>query len=274
MNPKEIFSNLTERYANCATYRDKGCLYSWRENNQKTRKPQIVFKTYFEWPSKLRFEWQDDSSKSLIWCDGTQAYSCNDFHNSGPEKELCENYGMAIAGAHGVSRGSASLVTDLLFDDLRTECRWLLIREDEKLVGSEPIGDIECYCIQGSNFSPNDTKVWISAVDWSLKRYLHLTVKDKPQSNSWSANQSANEPKIDLSLMRKVWLEMQERKNLVSPGEIADFRNLFADSSAIVDEEVHGDGNYFTEINIEKVEFGTRISPAVFTHIRREIDDF
>ncbi len=181
---------------------------------------------------------------------------------------------MAIAGAHGVSRGSASLITDLLFDDLRTESRWLLIRENEKLVGTEFVEDIECYCIQGSNFSPDDTAVWISTLDWSLKRYRHLTVKDKPKTSSWPANQASNEPTIDLSFMKKVWTEMQEKKNLISAGEVADFNNLFPEPEGMVEAEIHGKGNYFTEINIDKVEFGAAITPDVFRCIRRELDDY
>lgn len=276
MNPQDIFSKIKERYGSCTTYRDRGCLYSWDERNQKTAKPQIVFRSYFEWPSKFRFEWQDDSSSAMIWCDGKDAFRCYNFHNSGTEIQPCENYGMALAGAHGVSKGSVSLIADLLFDDLRTANRWLLIRAEEKLVGTEMIGGDECYYIQGSNFSPNDTSVWISDHDWSLKRHRHLTVKDEPASNSqtWAANQNSSKYSIDLGLLKKVLKERREAKNSITPKEIVDFSNLFTDSSGVVDKEIHGNGNYFTEITIEKMEFGTRIPPAIFTHIKREVDDF
>jgi len=180
MNQEEIFSTLVERYANCTTYCDLGCVYRWDESQQKTDKPQIVFRTYFERPSKFRFEWPDADCKSVIWCNGNESYSCSDLIQlRSREGTVCDSVAMAIAGATGVSSGSAYLVPTLLFDELREhpDRRWLLLHSDIAVKGIE---ESECYCIEGSNHSSHDTSIWVSKRDFSLRRYRSYTVMSQP----------------------------------------------------------------------------------------------
>ena len=101
MTVNDILKQLTTRYETCNAYRDNGHLYSWIESHTKTKRPQIVFKTYFEHPTKIRIEWLNAFSSHSLWCDGAQSYTCSESYNSGPSKEREESPGMAIAGHNG-----------------------------------------------------------------------------------------------------------------------------------------------------------------------------
>ena len=262
MDVEEVLNQLYKRYANCATYRDQGYLSVWDEHIERTFKPQLVFRTYFEQPDKFRFEWQDNYSQCLIWCDGTHSYYCSDYHDSGPEKQLCESPEMAIARATGVSMGSASVVPGLLFAEYRDKLP--LLESNIKLIKTERIDDHECYCIQGSRSSPNDTIVWISTHDFSLRRYEDYMLPWTEEELSTPVGPS-----------REQMARYQSRTNLIGVAEGAEFRELFPEATGLVEEKVF-DGNLFanrktfTSITYAAIEFDALISPKIFNRVQRD----
>ena len=192
MNPQEVMDGLAQRYASCSTYFDCGSAFCWDNNVDKTDQRKLVFKTFFERPFKFRFEWSQEiptepllseRNFNIVWSDGIQAaysYDCE----PGPCNE--ENLVYAIAGATGISMGSAFEVPALLIPEVREESNHLLLLKDLRLTESEVVGEHDCFRIVGSSCRPEDTVLWISKSDYSLRKVQEFSLITAEQSAQWA----------------------------------------------------------------------------------------
>lgn len=196
MNPQEVMDRLAQRYASCSVYSDCGSVCSFDDNVERTDQRRFVFRTFFERPMKFRFEWKQEMpikspverNFNIVWCDGSQTASFYDFE---PGPTIEDNLVYAIAGATGISMGSAFEVPSLLIPEIREESNHMLLLEDLRLSESETIGEHDCFQILGSSYRSSDTILWISKADYSLRKMQEFSVVTAAESAKYAAERRA-----------------------------------------------------------------------------------
>jgi|GEM_PF-1368687 len=172
MDPTDILQGVAERYSQCRSYVDSG-LAEFDDMNQK--RERIEFKTEFVRPDYIRFEWQDYGPRrgkserfSMLWSNGEKHIMR--LNNNKPSFADQPSLGMAVAGATGCSAGAAHIVPALLLDELRTDCKHLLLLTDLEVLPEEPLDGLNCYVLKGSLLKAGDHVLWISKNDFCLRR--------------------------------------------------------------------------------------------------------
>jgi hypothetical protein len=149
----EILARMGEAYANCRTYCDSGCvetrfLTAAGETDWVCRKP---FATAFVRPDRFRFEFKSHHPRRTEWhryivcARGEEVSTWWDIR---PGVRRPESLSLALAGATGVSGGSAHIVPSLLMPDRVGGVRMTGLRELTRL-GNARLGQIECYRVRG-----------------------------------------------------------------------------------------------------------------------------
>jgi len=165
MTADEIIANLTRLYANCSSYSDSGAVTTTGDAPD----PGIKFKTYFVRPAKFRFEWTSYRGRQvfdILWSDGVTTHA---FH-FGQLKE-CQSLGFAIAGATGISFGSARNVSALLMAEIGAGTRNPLHLIDLSVLREEQMHGRLCCVIQGHHTSDSlCTELWIDKANFVLRR--------------------------------------------------------------------------------------------------------
>jgi len=155
----EILRQMAETYKNCKTYRDSGTVTTvFYHKDGKQHTSSKPFTTVFVRPDRFRFEFKSsfDAKKwhrYIVWAKGKDVRSWWDIQPRSEETraklEHPESLALAVAGATGVSGGSALTVPSLLLPD-RIEGRRLTDLTELKRLDDSDIERIHCYCIQGT----------------------------------------------------------------------------------------------------------------------------
>jgi outer membrane lipoprotein-sorting protein len=170
MTAEAALQAMLARYASVESYQDRGvALTKWRD---KPQADEIIFTTFFRRPNRFRFEWTSHhpypplrhlKTHHVIWSDGTNAFSYRD-QNGGVEPE--ESLVMAIAGATGISKGSALTVSNMLLPEMNAvslaDLQDLRLREDI-------FEETSCYCIYGRDSRSDHHEVRIGVGDYMLR---------------------------------------------------------------------------------------------------------
>lgn len=167
LNGEQIVRKMAEQYANSKSYSDVGVVQTVSGKDERIIETNVSFKTYFVRPKKLRFEWEDSppfKSWHIVWSDGKDAYT---FWESGKlEKE--ESLSMALAGATGVSGGSAHTISVLLMEDAGgfklTEMSRISLLREEQFEGED------CFVVRGYHPFGFPIDLWISKNDFLLRK--------------------------------------------------------------------------------------------------------
>jgi len=164
---------MVKAYASCKSYRDTGMvktLFILPDGNRITEKP---FTTAFVRPSRFRFEYKErrenQEYRYLIWANGKDVRTWWDII---PGVKRLDSLGLALAGATGVSGGSARRIPGLLISepigagwDIRN-LRNLKRLEDAKAE------EADCFRIQGETGIDGQGPVtlWIDKARFLLRR--------------------------------------------------------------------------------------------------------
>ena len=114
------------------------------------------FTTAFHRPDRFRFEYRDrrevgrEWKRYVVWLGGEEVRTWWDVH---PGVRRPESLELAVAGATGVSGGSAHTTPALLLPD-RISGRRLTELVELAALGDEPLGDVICYRLSGRQFVP------------------------------------------------------------------------------------------------------------------------
>jgi hypothetical protein len=150
MDAQAVIEEMVQRYAAFESYSDGG-LVTFTHPNFVTKTP---FSTHYSAPSLFRFDFQAPHpypplshvvTHHSVGFDGTKAYAIRKRFKGQVETESCENTGLAIAGAAGISCGAALTIGRLLFTD--TGALSLLEQIDAKFEEDTVLDDIDCYSI-------------------------------------------------------------------------------------------------------------------------------
>ena len=115
---KQILDRMVKVYTSCQSYRDSGMvktLFILSDGNRAVEKP---FTTAFVRPGRFRFEYKEKRGNQeyryLVWANGKDVRTWWDIT---PGIKRPDSLGLALAGATGVSGGSARRIPALLISD-------------------------------------------------------------------------------------------------------------------------------------------------------------
>ena len=147
MNPEQILAAMVEMYASCSTYRDTGRVtITWLRAGHTSIRP---FETAFVRPDRFRFEFRAQHfdgcpwDRYLVWAGAGRVRTWWDVR---PEEQ--ESLGLALAGATGVSGGSAHKIPNLLMSE-EVGGRRLTDLVELVSLGDAELGEVTCYRLQG-----------------------------------------------------------------------------------------------------------------------------
>lgn len=178
---EQVVAKMAKQYAGVRSYQDTGVVQtiSSQPNGQAEVDEIIAFKTYFARPIQFRFEWIEDNypppNFNIIWSDGRETFT---YWEPNPvEKE--EDISRGIAGATGVSRGSAHTVSVLLLEVVSgfrlTEMKNISLVREEQFEGED------CFVVRGFHPFGFPIDLWISKNDFLLRK----TRERDDETKSW-----------------------------------------------------------------------------------------
>jgi hypothetical protein len=166
---------MAATYANCRTYRDQGAVKT--SSSSSHRDDEKPFWTEFIRPDYFRFEYHDRLApffakwnRNIVWLDRGEVWDWFAFHK-GKERE--KSLDLALAGATGVSGGSAHRVPRLLMPKDVTG-RSLADLLDPKVDGVENIGGHPCDRITGRYAPGVEVTVWIDLDSHLIRQVLEV----------------------------------------------------------------------------------------------------
>jgi hypothetical protein len=190
VDPEELMRQVGQAYNQSVSYQDSGYVQSIHSpGTPDERHSRLAFSTLFRRPNLFRFEWQDRFNQtspprtSVIWCDGAGAYK-----KYGARKQAqTKNLNSAIAGATGVSRGTAHTTSVLLMSDVSGHK--LTNHHIYEYVAVEFIADEQCHRLRSR--AHHETDLWISTSrSVVLKIFEQYIVGDGPDASTWLKDQA------------------------------------------------------------------------------------
>jgi outer membrane lipoprotein-sorting protein len=169
LTARQILERVARTYSECRSYRDSGVVETIFIRTDRKRTVKKPFSTAFVRPDRFRFEYSEDQceeqDKYIIWQDGDEVLTWWDIR---PGIEEPPSLGMAIAGATGVSSGSANTIPALLLP--KEICGYAVV----DLAGAKRIDDAtcekdECFRIEGDWFG-SPTTIWIDKATYLIRR--------------------------------------------------------------------------------------------------------
>jgi outer membrane lipoprotein-sorting protein len=165
-----LLDQMAEKYSHLVSYQDEGVVITTYDEETGGRIEKLPFKTLFKRPNLFRFEWTDYflsklGTKRVIWSNGKDAFTYWEPDRYEKEEEL----GLAIAGATGVSGGSAHTVPRLLLAD---EVGGFSVTElkHTSLLGEDVFEGVLCYHIKGAHPNGDFYELWIGKKDLLLRK--------------------------------------------------------------------------------------------------------
>ena len=169
LTAETILAQMNHTYSSCQTYHDTGVVtttFIQSSGNWIDEKP---FLTAFVRPDRFRFEYQETQSsveyRYIIWRNNAEVLSWWDVK---PGIGTEESLDMAIAGATGVSSGSAHMIPTLLLPNEISGRRLTDITEARRIADTE-IDSVNCYRIQGK-YADDSITIWIEADTFLVRR--------------------------------------------------------------------------------------------------------
>jgi len=165
---RQIINRMTKTYAECKSYRDSGVVTTVFFEKSGERTVEKSFTTAFVRPDRFRFEYKeqktgDQQSRYIVWSNGKEVQTWWDVK---PGIEKPESLGRALAGATGLSGGSAATVAALL-----TGAGWgnITTIAGAKLLEDGKLDEVECYRVEGA-FGNRPMTVWIDKTSYLVRR--------------------------------------------------------------------------------------------------------
>lgn len=210
MNAKDVHERVLEKYQSCSSYSDFGMVDF---DNVHEQPETLQFRTSFIRPNYLIFEWQDYGPRRGKSQEFSQLWSKNGRTKTRMPWGLkeSESLHLGIAGATGCSAGAASVIPDLLLPETNSKGFTQLSELDLDPQGLETD---DCYVLRGTLFKYLDHTVWISKIDFSIRRLRH--------DRSWTAAES----KLEYELLQADTKLLDHVKNegLKLPSEQPQFK--------------------------------------------------
>jgi hypothetical protein len=201
LSAQAIRDKMVSVYASCSSYADKGeveITFIEPEPNGPPRAEYRPFSTAFVRPSQFRFEFQDKGldgreRRYIVWSDESAIKS---WWTVKPETRIFETLARALAGATGVSGGSAITVPSMLMGDLRDSHRIQTLTQ-LNLTGEKKLGNKTAYQIKGRDWQNNLLTIWIDKESFLL---LKIYEKKRLPNDVERESTTTYQPQINISI--------------------------------------------------------------------------
>ena len=196
---RQIIERMAKTYSTCKSYRDSGVVKTIFIQLWGKRTAEKPFTTAFVRPDRFRYEYRDNSHTNpnsyIVWRKAQEVQTWW-FINSVVEKQ--ESLDMALAGATGVSGGSAHTIPALLLPNEIGGRRITDITE-MKRVDDVKLEKTDCFRIEGK-FAGNPTTLWIDKVTFLIRR-----IDERKQFKSFRVNETTiYDPAINCEVTDKM----------------------------------------------------------------------
>jgi len=169
LDAQKILDRMAKVYANCTSYRDSGTvntLFIGPRGNRTVEKP---FTTAFLRPDRFRFEYKEKRSMGrepqyIVWRQGSDVRVFTDLR---PGNDKAVSLELAVAGAAGVSSGSAHKIPSLLLPELGG--RRLTDLTEAHRTDDAKTGEADCFRIEGK-YADSPVTLWIDKASFLVRR--------------------------------------------------------------------------------------------------------
>jgi len=177
LTARQILEEMAITYATCTSYRDSGVVTNdFGPHTAGDRFPRHVdvkpFHTGFVRPDQFRFEYDDPTPEKpyIVWAKGDDVRA---WWYIKPGEEKLSSLEDGIAGATGVSGGSAHTVPTLLLPD-RIGGRKLTSMTDLTRLPDEALDKTPCFKLEGK-FANRLTTLWLEKATYLIRRIYQDT---------------------------------------------------------------------------------------------------
>ena len=169
LTAQQILDKMASTYATCKSYRDSGAVTNFFSPQHIDIKP---FRTAFMRPDQFRFEYDDPDPEKpyIVWAKGDEVRT---WWYARPGVQNPPTLGRGIAGATGVSGGSAHTIPTLLLPD-QIGGRGMASLTDLTRLPDEAVDDTPCFKLQGK-FGDQPTTLWLEKETHLLRRMFEET---------------------------------------------------------------------------------------------------
>ena len=186
--PKQILDRMRKAYADCKTYRDSGVVKVVVVLDTGNHMDERPFTTAFVRPDQFRFDYKVKNSRRLIWSNGKAVHTWQDGE---PGIQQPESLQLALAGATGVSGGSAARIPAMLMPDKLKGWGGVHI-SDAKRIKDGKLEKVECFRVEGKNVDI-PISLWIDK-----KSYLVRRIDEQEKFDNFRTEQTTTyDPIID-----------------------------------------------------------------------------
>ena len=192
-NARTFLEAVYTRYRALDSYSDSGL-----SRSRGTRHPRLcAFETKFQRPHFLRFAFESPHpyrkrrhlvSRCIVSHDGTYAYLYASHYSSSSTLEQQESLDMALAGATGISSGTAHTIGALLFSDVSGFNMLHLKRP--RFRRSRVVEGVPCTCVSGLHPRGGRFTAWFGTEDLLLRRLYRSRFNSEELRFSPQANPS------------------------------------------------------------------------------------
>ena len=175
---REILARMARAYAECDSYLDEGVVTTVFIDDDRTWTTERPFSTALVRPDRFRFEYSEREPgflrlEYIVWRDGREVRSW--FHAT-PGVEEVSSLSLALAGATGVSGGSAHTIPHLLMPDQLGGSSLAYLRDPE-LLETTDLDGFECYRIRSVSADSPEV-LWIDKSSYLVRRIDEATEFD------------------------------------------------------------------------------------------------
>ena len=186
-NARECLAAIASRYATLKSYADEGFVRRAGSAGPNS----CWFETQFSRPSSFRFQFARPHpypplrhivTKTVIGSDGITSYFCTKYPNTDPTTEIEESLAMAIAGATGISQGTAHTIGSLLVDSVGGFSLSTLKRP--RFRRSREFDGQHCCRISGRHPRGGRVTIWFGSTDLLLRKVVrHWAKREEVRNN-------------------------------------------------------------------------------------------
>lgn len=175
MNARESLSAIVKRYRTLDSYVDDGFVRPLGSNGTNT----CFFKTHFIRPGLFRFQFtrphpypplRHRLTETIIGSDGVTPYFCIKYPDSALKTDIEESLELAVAGATGISQGTAHTIGNLLLECVGGFSLSML--EHPRFRLSREFAGEHCSRITGMHPVGGRVTLWFGASDLLLRKIV------------------------------------------------------------------------------------------------------
>jgi outer membrane lipoprotein-sorting protein len=167
---QDVLDRMAKTYAGCRSYHDSGVVKTVFVGANGSRTVEQPFTTAFVRPDRFRFEFKEtrgggEAIRYIVWRKGMEVYKWWDFWSVVEKRETLD---LALAGASGVSGGSAHTVPALLLPK-EIGGRRLTDMTEVKRLEDAGLDKVDCFRIEGK-LADSPRTLWIDKKTFLLRR--------------------------------------------------------------------------------------------------------